>query len=74
MRGTKGSIAKRIARLPVAVLMGIIGYQMAKPLGPKVQEQITTNADVKGLEVLQVLRQDIINGVIIHRVSTRMTK
>jgi hypothetical protein len=74
MRGTKGSVAKRIARLPVAVLMGVIGYQMAKPLGPKVQEQITTNADVHGLEVLQVLRHDVISGVIIHRVSTRMTK
>ena len=35
MRGTKGNTGRRLARLPIAVLMGIIGYQMAKPLGPK---------------------------------------
>ena len=74
MRGTKGNMGKRFARLPIAVLMGIIGYQMAKPLGPKVQEQITTNADVSGMEVVQVLRHDVASGVIIHRVSTRIDK
>ncbi len=46
MRGTKGNIGRRIVRLPIAVLMGIIGFQLAKPLGPRIQEQITTNADV----------------------------
>ena len=74
MWGTKGKTGRRIARLPIAVLMGIIGYQMAKPLGSKIQEQITTNADVSGMEVAQVLRHDVISGVIIHRVSTRMAR
>ena len=51
MRGTRGSAGRRLARLPIAILMGIIGYQLAKPLGPKIQEQVTTNADVSGMEV-----------------------
>ena len=74
MWGTKGKTGRRIARLPIAVLMGLVGYQMAKPLGPKIQEQITTNADVSGMEVTQVLRHDVVSGVIIHRVSTRITR
>ena len=74
MRGTKGKIGRRIARLPIAVLMGIIGYQVAKPLGPKIQEQVTTNADVSGMEVAQVLRHEMVNGISVHRVSTRMAR
>ena len=71
MLGTKGRVGRRIRRLPVAVLMGLIGYQVAKPLGPKVQEQITTNADVSGLKVVDVVRHDAA-GYSIHRVSTQM--
>ena len=71
MLGTKGRIGRRVRRLPVAVLMGMVGYQLAKPLGPKVQEQITTNADVTGLKVVDVIRYDTA-GYKIHRVSTRM--
>jgi hypothetical protein len=74
MWGTKGKTARRLARLPIAVLMGIIGYQMAKPLGPMIQEQITTNADVSGMEVAQVLRHDVTSGVVVHRVNTRMAR
>ena len=74
MRGTRGSAGRRLARLPIAILMGIIGYQLAKPLGPKIQEQVTTNADVSGMEVAQVLRHDVGSGIIVHRVSTRTTK
>jgi hypothetical protein len=74
MRGTKGNMGRRLARLPVAILMGIIGYQLAKPLGPKIQEQVTTNADVSGMELVQVLRHDVGGGITIHRISTRMTR
>jgi hypothetical protein len=74
MRGTKGKMGRRLARLPIAVLMGVIGYQMAKPLGPMIQEQITTNADVRGIEVVQALRHDAGSGIIIHRVSTRLVR
>ncbi len=74
MRGTRGKAGRRLARLPIAALMGIIGYQMAKPLGPRIQEQLTTNADISGMEVTQVLRHDIGSGIIVHRVSTRFAR
>ncbi len=71
MMGTKGKFGRRMRRLPVAVLMGLIGYQLAKPLGPKVQEQITTNADVTGMKIGDVVRHDVM-GHTIHRVSTHI--
>jgi hypothetical protein len=71
MMGTKGSASRRLRRMPVAVLAGMIGYRLAQPLGPKVQEQITTNADVSGLRIVDVLRHDLM-GHTVHRVSTRM--
>lgn len=72
MMGTKGKPGRRLLRMPLAVLMGVIGYQVAKPFGPKVQEQITTNADISRVEVMEVVRQDIM-GNPVHRVSTRMS-
>ena len=71
MLGTKGKVGRRVRRLPVAVLMGLVGYQLAKPLGPKVQEQITTNANVEGLRIVDVIRHDI-QGYKVHRVTTRL--
>ena len=71
MIGTKGRIGRRLRRLPVAVLMGLVGYQLAKPLGPKVQEQITTNADVSGLRIGDVVRYDVM-GYTVHRITTRI--
>ncbi len=70
--GTKGHSGRRLRRMPVAVLMGMLGYRMAQPLGPKVQEQITTNANVGDLRIVDVLRHDLM-GYTVHRVSTRMS-
>jgi hypothetical protein len=72
MLGTGDKFGRKVRRLPLAVILGLIGYQMAKPLGPKLQEQITTNADVSKLEITGVLRHDVM-GHTIHRISTRTT-
>ena len=72
MIGTKGDVGRRFRRLPVAVLMGLLGYRLAQPLGPKVQEAITTNADVSGLKIVGVIRHDVM-GYSVHRVSTQMS-
>lgn len=72
MTGTKGRVGKSLRRLPLAVLMGLVGFQLAKPLGPKVQEVITTNAQVQGLKIVDVIRNNIM-GYTVHRVSTRMS-
>jgi len=37
-----------------------------------VQEQITTNADVTGLRIVDVIRHDLM-GYSVHRVSTRVS-
>ncbi|HUV15053.1 MAG TPA: DUF6391 domain-containing protein [Pelolinea sp.] len=71
MLGTRGRPGRRLLRIPVAVLLGLVGYQVAKPLGPKLQEQVTTDADVSHLEVLEVVRHDVM-GTPVHRVTTRM--
>lgn len=70
--GTKGHSGRRLRRMPVAVLMGMLGYRMAQPLGPKVQEQITTNANVGDLRIVDVIRHDLMSYTV-HRVSTRMS-
>lgn len=73
MWGTKGKLGRRLLRMPLAVLMGLVGYQVAKPLGPKVQKQITTNADVSKMEFIEVVRQDVM-GNPVHRVTTRAAR
>jgi hypothetical protein len=69
MLGTRGKIGRTLRRLPVAVLLGVIGYQLARPLGPKLQKQITTNADVTGLEIIEAIKHDVL-GYTVHRIST----
>ena len=73
MLGTRGRLSRKIRRLPIAVLLGLIGYQIARPLGPKLQKQVTTNADVKGLEISEVIRHDVF-GRTAHRISTRLAR
>jgi hypothetical protein len=60
MVGTKGNAGRRLRRLPVAALMGMIGYRLAQPLGPRVQETITTNAEVTGLKITDVIRHEML--------------
>lgn len=71
MSGTKGKLGRKVSRIPVAVLLGLVGFQIAKPLGPKIQEQVTTNADIGLIEINEVVRQTVM-GRPLHRVSTRL--
>ena len=73
MLGTRGRLSRKLRRLPLAVLLGLIGYQIARPLGPKLQKQVTTNANVKGLEIAEVIQYDVL-GRTVHRVSTRLAR
>ena len=73
MFGTSGKFGKKLRRLPIAVLMGLIGYQIARPYGPKLQEQITTNADVHGLEIIEVIQHNVADRIV-HRVATRLAR
>ena len=73
MLGTRGKVMRKLRRLPLAVVLGLVGYQMARPLGPKLQKQITTNADVKGLVIKEVLQHNVY-GRTVHRVSTKLVR
>jgi len=73
MLGTRGRLSRKLRRLPLAVLLGLIGYQIGRPLGPKLQKQVTTNANVKGLEIAEVIQYDAL-GRTVHRVSTRLAR
>ncbi|MDD2922598.1 MAG: DUF6391 domain-containing protein [Anaerolineales bacterium] len=66
MRGAK-STAARILLLPVAVVFGVIGVLIARPLGPKLQQRVTTEADMGNLQIVDVIH--IRKGV--HRIITR---
>jgi len=68
--GTRGKPGKKLRRFPIAVLMGLVGYQLARPYGPDLQKQITTNADVSGLEIVEVMEHEVL-GYPVHRVTTR---
>lgn len=70
MAGTRGKMGRTLRRLPVAVLLGVIGFQLAKPLGPRLQERVTTSADVSGTEVVGAVKHDVM-GYTVHRVATR---
>jgi len=73
MLGTRGKLFRKLRRLPLAVMLGLVGYQIAEPLGPKLQKQITTNADVEGLLIAEVLQHKVY-GRTVHRVSTRLVR
>jgi hypothetical protein len=66
MRGAK-STAMRILLLPLAVVFGVIGVLIARPLGPKLQQYVTTEADMGNMQIVDII--PIRKGV--HRVITR---
>ncbi len=57
----------RILLVPLAVLFGLAGVLIARPLGPKLQQRVTTEANVGDLRIVDILR--VRQGV--HRVVTR---
>ncbi len=58
------------ARLPLAIMLATLGFIASQPLGPMVQERVTTSADVQGLSILDIfpIRYGRFS---VHRVVTR---
>jgi hypothetical protein len=69
MSGTK-SFRKRLLLLPVAIGFGALGLAISRPLGPKLQEKYTTEADLGDLQVEDIVRVRK-GGVPIYRVITK---
>jgi hypothetical protein len=70
--GMAGAKDKRdkVERLPLVIALAIVGFILSQPLGPKIQEHITTSADLQQMFVVDVL--PIRFGQFgLHRVATR---
>ena len=66
LRGTKSTLW-RILLLPIAIAFGVIGYTLSRPLGPWLQKNITTEATMGAVQIIDII--PVRNGV--HRVITR---
>ena len=66
LRGRKSTLG-RLAILPLAVAFAALGFSLARPLGPKLQEHITTEADLGAMQITEI--RFIRKGV--HRVITK---
>jgi len=56
--------------LPTAILATTLALLIAQPLGPFLQEHVTTSADMSTMEILGVWRTNT-GGVPVHRIDTR---
>lgn len=69
MSGAK-STRQRFWLLPFAVGFGLLGLAISRPLGPKLQEKYTTEADLGDLQIVDIVRVNK-SAAPIHRVITR---
>ena len=70
--GMAGAKSKRdkVERLPLVITLATLGFIFSQPLGPKVQEHITTSGDPQGLSVTDVFPIQF-GDLKLHRVVTR---
>lgn len=69
LRGARSSLG-RILRLPLAILLALIGLVLGQLLGPLLQQKVTTEAEPGDLQIMAVRR--VLGGrVAAHRVLTR---
>jgi len=66
LRGAKSTLTK-ILLLPIAVAFAVIGVLLARPLGPWLQEYVTTEANMGHMQIIDII--PIRKGV--HRIITQ---
>ncbi len=69
LRGGRTAFGKML-RLPFAIALAAIGATLSRPLGPVIQQKITTDAEVGDLRLVEV-RESLRGRVTAHRVITR---
>jgi len=57
----------RLLLLPIAILFGVFGFFLSKPLGPWLQRNVTTEADLGDMRVTEIIH--VRKGT--HRVMTK---
>ena len=68
LRGAKSTFG-RILRAPFAAVFALFGLVLSQPLGPVIQQRITTEANIGDLKLVEV-RQTMRGHVTAHRVIT----
>ena len=70
--GTANNFKKKLDRWPLLVLLITGALIVAQPLGPKVQEKVTTSGEPGNLVVKQIVRYERVehNRPMLHRVLT----
>ena len=66
LRGAKSTFW-RIWLIPLAIVFAVFGYFLSKPLGPWLQANITTEADLGNMQIMEVV--PVRKGL--HRVITK---
>ena len=66
LRGAKSTFW-RVWLVPIAIVFGVFGFFLSKPLGPWLQKYITTEADLGGMGIMEI--RFIRKGV--HRIITK---
>jgi hypothetical protein len=69
MRGARSTFG-RILRLPFALAFALVGFAVSRPLGPVIQQRITTDADMGNLQIVDV-RPSLRGRLTAHRVITQ---
>lgn len=70
MLGAGRTTRERVERLPVVISLVTLGIMISQPLGPKVQEWVTTSSNTGGMEIISVERVNR-GDVLLHRILTR---
>jgi ABC-type transport system involved in cytochrome bd biosynthesis fused ATPase/permease subunit len=70
MVGAGKSFYKKVRRIPLVALMVMLGYELGKPLGPKLQQKMIKTGEIQDLEVLDATCYQY-GTLIVHRVRTR---
>jgi hypothetical protein len=70
--GMAGAKDKRdkVERLPLVIALAMLGFIVSQPLGPRIQEHITTSGDPQGLSIVNIFPVRL-GGFSLHRVITQ---
>ena len=70
MLGTDEGFNRKLERLPLVITLVTLALIFARPLGPVLQEKVTTDASLKNLQISEIMRFER-NGITMHRILTR---
>jgi hypothetical protein len=67
LQGKKITLWRLLLLLPIALIFSLLGYQLSRPLGPWLQKNVTTEANLGSMQIVDII--PVRKGV--HRVITK---